>query len=97
MALKPDTMKGLSLKLVSAREKPITCPVIGCVAKFAEQKECNRQVWKSHASMTVSQVVPSTTVQMRSGERPIRGVISTHDGTAGQDGSGGGLHQCPPG
>jgi hypothetical protein len=44
MAFKPDTTRGHSLKLVSAWEKPITCPVVGCVAKFAEQKECNRHV-----------------------------------------------------
>jgi hypothetical protein len=99
MALKPDTTRGRSLKLVSAREKHITCPVPGCVAKFAEQKECNRHVRKSHASMTESQVVPSTTVQTASGNesgerRPIRGVISTLDGTAGQNAGGGGLHQC---
>jgi hypothetical protein len=95
MALKPDTTRGLSLKLVSAREKPITCPVLGCVAKFSEQKECNRHVRKSHASMTECQVVPSTTVQMasgiESGERwSIQGVISTLNGTAGQNGGGGG-------
>jgi uncharacterized C2H2 Zn-finger protein len=99
MALKPDTTRGRSLKLVSALEKPIMCPVVGCVAKFAEQRECNRHVRKSHASMMERQVVPSTTVQTASGvesgeRRPIRGVISTFDGTTGQNGSGGGLLQC---
>jgi hypothetical protein len=98
MALKPDTTRGHSLKLVSAKEKPIMCPVVGCVAKFAEQKKCNRHIWKSHASMMASQVVPSTTFQTASGvesgeRRPIRGVISTLNGTTGKDG-GGGLHQC---
>jgi hypothetical protein len=98
MALKPDAMRGRSLKLVSAWEKPITVLVIGCVAKFSEQKECNRHVRESHTSMTESQVVPSTTVQMTSGvesgeQRPIRGVISTLNGTTGQDG-GGSLFQC---
>jgi hypothetical protein len=99
MALRPDTTRGCSLKLVSAQEKPIMCPVIGCVAKFAEQKECNRHVWKSHTSITESQVVTSTTNQTASGiesgeRRPIRGVISTLDRTTGQSFSGGGLHQC---
>jgi hypothetical protein len=95
MALKPETTRGRSLKLVSAWEKPITCPVIGCVAKFAEQKECNRLIWKSHTSMTESQVVPSTTVHTASGERqPIWGVISTLDGATRQDSGGGGLYQC---
>jgi hypothetical protein len=32
MALKLNTTRGRSLKLVSAWEKPITCPVLGCVA-----------------------------------------------------------------
>jgi hypothetical protein len=87
-----------SLMLVSAWEKPITCPVASCVTKFAEQKECNRHVRKSHAIRARSQVVPSTMVQMasgvESGERhPIRSVISTLDGTTGQD-SCGSLHQC---
>jgi hypothetical protein len=44
MALKPDTMRGRSLKLLSVQEKPITCPVVGSVAKFAEQKECRRKL-----------------------------------------------------
>jgi uncharacterized C2H2 Zn-finger protein len=95
---KPDTNRGRSLKLVSALHRPIACPVIGCVAKFEEQKECNRHVQKSYTSMTESQVVPSTTVQtascVESGEQhPIQGVISTLDGTTGQDGIDG-LHQC---
>jgi hypothetical protein len=43
--------------------------------------------------------VPSTMVQTVSGvesgeRRPIRGVISTLDGTAGQNAGRGGLHQC---
>jgi hypothetical protein len=68
------------------------------VAKFAEQKECNRHVLKSHASITKNQVVTCTTVQtvsdVESGERqPIWGVISILDGITGQGGSG--LHQCP--
>jgi hypothetical protein len=99
MALKPDTTRGGNLKLVSAQEKPVTCPVVGCVAKFAEQKECIRHVRKSHASMKESQVVPSTIVQTASGvescERwPIRDVIFTLDGTNGQDNGSGGLYQC---
>jgi hypothetical protein len=56
MALKPDTTRGHSINHVTARHKPITCLVVGCVVKFAEQKECNRHVWKSHTSITESQV-----------------------------------------
>jgi hypothetical protein len=67
MALKPDTTGDCSLKPVSSRHKPITCPVIGCVAKFVEQKECNKHDQKSHTSMMESHVVPSTMVQMASG------------------------------
>jgi hypothetical protein len=92
-------MRGCSLKLMSAWEKPITCPVVGCVAKFAEQMECNRHIRKSDTSMRESQVVPFFTVQtasgVESGERqPIQGVISTLNGTTGQNAGGGGLHQC---
>jgi hypothetical protein len=63
LAFKPGTMRGCRLKLVAARHKTITCPVVGCMAKFGEQKECNRYIQKSHANMTESQVVPSAKIQ----------------------------------
>jgi uncharacterized C2H2 Zn-finger protein len=50
-ALKLDAERGRSLKLVSARSKPLTCPVESCLAKFAEQKEVNRHVRKSHPNI----------------------------------------------
>jgi hypothetical protein len=92
MALKPDTTRGRSLKRVSACEKPITW------LNLPSRRNTIGTLWKSHASMTESQVMPSTTVQTASGvepgeRRPIRGVISTLNGTTGQDGGGGGLHQ----
>jgi hypothetical protein len=68
ISLKPDNTRDCSLKLLAARHRPIMCPVVGCVAKFAEQKEGNRYIQNSYASMTESQVAPSTMVQMSSGE-----------------------------
>jgi hypothetical protein len=47
-ALKPDTARGGSLKLVAARERNLICHVNGCRANFAEQKEVNRHVRNSH-------------------------------------------------
>ena len=47
--LKPDTMRiGCQLRLVSARQRDIPCPEMGCQAMFAEQKEVNRHVRRSH-------------------------------------------------
>jgi hypothetical protein len=48
LTFKADTTRGCSLKLVTVRHMPFKCPLIGCMAKFAEQKEVNKHVQKSH-------------------------------------------------
>jgi hypothetical protein len=66
-ALKPDAERGRSLKLVSARPKSLTCPVESCVAKFAEQKEVNRHLRKSHPNTTAGQAAPLAAVPLAAG------------------------------
>jgi hypothetical protein len=66
-ALKLDTERGRSLKLVSTRPKPLTCPVESCVAKFAEQKEVNSHVQKSHPNMSASQAAPLPVAPLAAG------------------------------
>jgi hypothetical protein len=91
-ALKPDTKRGRSLKLVSARPKPLICPVESCVAKFAEQKEVNRHVRKSHPNTLAGQAAPLAVVLLAAGGdeewQHARGVISTQGGRTGQDDGG---------
>jgi Zinc finger, C2H2 type len=97
-ALKPDAERGRSLKLVSTRPKPLTCPVESCVAKFAEQKEVNRHVRKSHPNTTAGQAAPLAAVPLAAGgdeeRRHARGVISTQGGRTGQDNGGVTLYGC---
>jgi hypothetical protein len=80
-ALKPDAERGRSLKLVSAWLKPLTCPVESCVAKFAEQKEVNIHVQKSHPNMLARQAAPLAAAPLAAvgdeEQQPAQGVIST--------------------
>jgi uncharacterized C2H2 Zn-finger protein len=74
-ALKPDRLRGGSLKLVSARERNLRCPVEGCTGQFAEQKEVNRHVRTKHAVMASDTRPPvSDVVSVRNNEsdRPTR-------------------------
>jgi hypothetical protein len=66
-ALKPDAERGCSLKLVSAWPKQLTCPVESCVAKFAEQKEVNRHIRKSHPNTSASQAAPLAAAPLAAG------------------------------
>jgi hypothetical protein len=97
-AFKPDAKRGRSLKLVSAWPKPLTCPVESCVAKFAEQKEVNRHIWKSHPNTLARQAAPLAAVPLAAGEdeerRHARGVISTQSGRTEQDDGGVTLYRC---
>jgi hypothetical protein len=65
--LKPDDKRGRSLKLVSAWPKPFTCPVESYMAKFAEQKEVNRHVRKSHPNTTAGQAAPLAAAPLAAG------------------------------
>lgn len=47
-AIKPDTTKGGSIRLVKARPKEHTCSKEGCRAQFAEKKELNRHIRTKH-------------------------------------------------
>jgi uncharacterized C2H2 Zn-finger protein len=91
-ALKPDDERGRSLKLVSARPKLFTCPFESCMAMFAEQKEVNRHVQKSHPNTTADQALPLAEVPLASGgdeeQRHPRGVISFEGGRTGQETEG---------
>jgi hypothetical protein len=68
------------------------------VAKFAEQKEDNRHVRKSHPNMTAGQAAPLAAVPLAAGgdeeQRHARGVISTQGGRTGQDNRGVTLYRC---
>ena len=79
-ALKPDEKRGGNLKLVSARPKLFFCPMGGCTAGFAEQKEVNRHVKKSHSVVAEPPVAPTVERQPIGGDGlrlPARGVTST--------------------
>jgi len=43
-ALKPENLRAASLKLVTARRRELVCPVVGCIARFAKQKEVKRHI-----------------------------------------------------
>ena len=51
--LKPDSARGSTVNLVNEREKIHSCPVEGCTAMFAETKEVNRHVKRSHTEADV--------------------------------------------
>ena len=51
--LKPDSARGSTVNLVNEREKIHSCPVEGCTAMFAEIKEVNRHVKRSHTEADV--------------------------------------------
>jgi len=79
-ALKPDEKRGGNLKLVSARPKLFFCPMGGCTAGFAEQKEVNMHVKKSHSVVAEPPVAPTVERQPIGGDGlrlPARGVTST--------------------
>jgi hypothetical protein len=87
--LKPDPGRGRSLNLMSEWLKPFTCPVAACVAKFAEQKEVNRPLRKSHPNTTANQAAPQAAVQLAAGGDEERwralSVISPQGVRTGQD------------
>ena len=88
-ALKPDILRGGSLKLVSARKRDLKCPVEGCTGTFAEQKEVNRHVRTSHSATIVH--LPVRTAQAGAGYAP-----STGADRRGKDGAGRREGRRPP-
>jgi hypothetical protein len=68
------------------------------VAKFAEQKDINRHVRKSHPNTMAGQAAPLAAVPLaaRGDEerRHARGVISTQGGRTGQVDGGVTLYRC---
>ena len=54
LKLKPDSTKGSTVKLVNEREKIHPCTQQGCTAMFAERKEVNRHIKRSHLEAVVA-------------------------------------------
>jgi hypothetical protein len=71
------------------------------MAKFAEQKEVNGHVRKSHPNMTAGQAAPLAAPSLAAGGdeewRHARGVISTEGGRTRQDDGGVTLYCCTQG
>ena len=59
LKLKPDSTKGSTVKLVNEREKLHSCTQQGCTAMFAERKEVNRHIKRSHTEIVVAGGAPS--------------------------------------
>jgi hypothetical protein len=71
--LKPDLAKGSKLKLVNERPKPFECEISGCRAKFAERKEVNRHMKRSHLNAVSGSVPLAAGTQTKTHACPMEG------------------------